>query len=165
VTPEVKQWVANARGKYIPTPPGRVLEIGSLYVNGQVRDLFADAAEYIGIDLVAGLNVDTVLNGHDLLSHFGADVFDLVLCLEMLEHDSAFWLTLQAIRAVVKPGGIVCISAPGNGFPEHHGPDHWRFLPDAFKRVFFDGMELLAFERLEHQSYAQLIGIAQARSL
>lgn len=117
MTPEVRNWIANARGKYIPTPPGRVLEIGSLDVNGQVRDLFTDAEVYIGVDNIAGRNVDVVLNGHDVLSHFGAGAFDLVLCLETLEHDPAFWLTLQGVRAVLKPGGLACISVPGRPCP------------------------------------------------
>ena len=161
MTPEVKAWLAAAREKYIPTPVGRVLEIGALNVNGQVRDLFSDATFYAGVDVVAGRDVDAVLDGHDLMAHFGPRAFDLVLCLETLEHDPAFWLTLQAIRGVVKHGGLVCISVPGNGFPEHHNPDHWRFLPDAFKRVIFDGMELLAFEQIVHRTYVQLIGIAR----
>lgn len=161
MTIQVKLWVANMRGKHIVTPPGRVLEIGSLDVNGQVRDLFPGTEAYIGIDTVAGPNVDLVLNGHDVLAHFGPAAFDLVLCLETLEHDPAFWLTLQGIREVVKPGGIVCISAPGNGFPEHHAPDHWRFLPDAFKHVMFEGLELLAWEEMEHPPYKQLIGLAR----
>jgi SAM-dependent methyltransferase len=160
VTPEVRQWIADARGKHIPTPVGRVLEIGALDVNGQVRDLFPDAALYIGVDVVAGRNVDVVLNGHDLLSHFGLCAFDLVLCLETLEHDPAFWLTLQEIRAVLKPGGLACISVPGNGFPEHHKPDHWRFLPDSQQGLFHE-LQLLAFEQLAHRTYTQLIGIAR----
>ena len=160
MTPEVKQWIADARGKYIPTPVGRVLEIGALDVNGQVRDLFPDAALYVGVDVIAGRNVDTVLNGHDLLSHFGPCAFDLVLCLETLEHDPEFWLTLQAIRTVLRHGGLACISVPGNGFPEHHGPDYWRFLPDV-QHVLFDGLQLLAFEQRAHRIYTELIGIAR----
>jgi SAM-dependent methyltransferase len=160
MTPEVKNWIANARGKYIPTPPGRILEIGALDVNGQVRDLFTDAEVYIGVDNIAGRNVDVVLNGHDVLSHFGANTFDLVLCLETLEHDPAFWLTLQGVRAVLKPGGLACISVPGNGFPEHHVPDYWRFLPNS-QRVLFHELELLAFEQLTHRTYTELIGIAR----
>lgn len=162
MTPEVRNWIANARGKYIPTPPGRVLEIGSLNVNGQVRDLFPDASMYIGVDTVAGPGVDAILDGHEVLSHFGVAAFDLVLCLEVIEHDPAFWLTLHGIREVLKPGGIVCLSAPGNGFPEHQHPkDYWRFLPDAFKHVVFDGLQVLACETLRHLTYIELIGAAR----
>lgn len=53
-------------------------------------------------------------------------------------------------------------SRPGNGFPEHHAPDYWRFLPDS-QHALFNGLELLASERLAHRTYTQLIGIAQKR--
>jgi hypothetical protein len=42
----------------------RVLEMGSYNVNGSVRDMFALAGRYVGVDLVEGPGVDLVGFGH-----------------------------------------------------------------------------------------------------
>jgi hypothetical protein len=42
-----------------------VLEVGSLNINGTVRDFF-DAKEYVGVDLIEGPGVDRVCAGQDL---------------------------------------------------------------------------------------------------
>ena len=41
----------------------KTLDIGSLGVNGSLKDLFTD---YIGLDMREGDNVDIVANGHEL---------------------------------------------------------------------------------------------------
>ena len=107
-----------------------VLEIGSRDVNGTSRWLFK--GEYIGIDFIEGDCVDKVMNAHDL--KFPKASFDVVICQEMLEHDSAFWLTLNEIARVLRSGGHLFISTRGNGFAEHGWPeDYWRFMPNSGK--------------------------------
>lgn len=114
---------------------GRVLEVGAMDINGGVRDLFPDA-DYLGIDLAEGPGVDRVCSAHRLVDEFGADAFDLVLCLEVLEHDQAPWVTVGQLATVVKPGGRVLVTARGNGFPEHNRPDRWRFMRDGIVELF-----------------------------
>jgi hypothetical protein len=60
-----------------------VVEIGSRYINGDVRDLI-DCDRYNGIDVESGVGVDTVANGTVWEPNFEAP--DLVLCLEVFEH-------------------------------------------------------------------------------
>lgn len=112
----------------------KVLEIGSANVNGGVRPLFS--GEYVGIDFDAEAEgVDVVMSSHEIGGHFGEDSFDVVLCLEMLEHDPLPIVTMQEIGKVLRPGGAFIITTRGNGFKEHNRPDLWRFMRD--------GMELL----------------------
>jgi len=81
---------------------GPLLEIGSLDVNGSVRDLFPRAVPYVGIDLGPGRAVDVVASGHD----FGRDgSFATVVTTECLEHDPGWRETLLNIERVLRPGG------------------------------------------------------------
>lgn len=116
----------------------RVLDIGALDVNGSARGLFPHAAEYIGVDLEPGPGVDVVADAHDL-SYMACPPVDLILCLEMLEHDSAPWLTAAQIAAVGKPGALVLVSARGNGFPLHNEPDCFRFMEAGMRAVLEAG--------------------------
>lgn len=121
MTDGVMVWVASLRLS------GRTPDVGSFDVNGCVRSLFDD---YLGLDMRPGPNVDIVADAHAL--PFLDRSFDTVLCLEMLEHDAAFWLTLPELARVTKPGGVVAVTARGNGFPKHDYPsDYWRFTTDA----------------------------------
>lgn len=114
-----------------------VLDVGGLNVNGSARGLFPKAS-YIAIDIEDGPGVDVVADAHDL-AELAAPPFDLVLCLEMLEHDSAPWLTAAQIAAVGKPGALVLVSARGNGFPLHNEPDCYRFMEAGMRAVLEAG--------------------------
>lgn len=121
----------------------RILEVGSYNVNGTVRHDFAPE-EYIGIDIAEGPCVDIVMSSHRLQRRFGWDAFDLVLCLEMLEHDRAPWTTVREMLKVCRPGGYVCATARGNGFGEHNNPDCYRFMEEGWNALFADaGWEVL----------------------
>lgn len=109
----------------------RVLDVGALDINGTARDVITDASEYIGVDLDSGPGVDLVADAHELEAWLEPGSFDVVLCLEMLEHDDAPWLTVAQLARMVRPGGLVLITARGNGFPEHNRPDRWRFMRDG----------------------------------
>lgn len=129
---------------FYPVKHERVLEVGSGMVGeggDEIRLLFKDAKEYIGVDMVAGTNVDQVVNGHDLVKTFGENSFDLVMCLETLEHDDKFWLTVEQMRNVLKPEGWMIITVPGIHCHEHRHPkDYWRFMEDGVREMF-DGFE------------------------
>ena len=135
MVPSLQTWVQNIASTI---KPGRVLEIGSKNINGTVRQYFDNAKEYIGIDMDEGDNVDVVLDAHDLTPYFKTASFDTVICLETLEHDLLFWLTLEQIDKVLKPGGNLFISTPTFGFPYHAYPIHpYLFSKDAFNLLFF----------------------------
>jgi len=114
-----------------------VLEVGSLDVNGNLRQTFLDAGakSYTGVDMRAGANVDHVMNAHAL--GFPDQSFDIVVSSEMLEHDSHFWLSMQEMGRVLKPGGHLILTARGNGFQMHlHPDDYYRFMPSSFGVLF-----------------------------
>lgn len=116
-----------------PEIRGRVLDVGSLDVNGNIKDLFADPWEYVGTDMREGSNVDIIVNGHDLVKKFGKNSFDVVVCFDMLEHDDKPWVTVKNMRTVLKRGGWLLLGGPSLNHPRHNHPqDYWRFFREAF---------------------------------
>lgn len=115
---------------YLPLVPARILEIGSLNVNGSLRDHSPRNAEYIGLDFDAGEGVDIVVTGAGDWNVPDAH-FDLVIASSVFEHDSAFWRTFLEMCRKTKPGGHIYVSAPSNGAIHRYPRDCWRFYPDS----------------------------------
>jgi SAM-dependent methyltransferase len=127
----VHDWVAEQVTKY-DLADGSVLDVGSLDVNGSVRDLFGP--HYIGIDFREGPGVDEVMNAHKL--RFQAGRFDVVVTTELLEHDSEFWTSMKEMGRVLRKGGHLLVTTRGNGFKLHgHPDDYWRFMPSAREKL------------------------------
>lgn len=163
MTPQILDWLAQVVERWLQQP-GAVLEAGSYNVNGSPRSLFAHAPSYVGTDMRQGPGVDVVIDNHDLLGKFGEAAFDTVLCLECFEHDAAFWVTLENLRTMLKPGGHLIVTTPTICFPEHRYPrDYWRFLPDAYGEIFFRDYAILALQPLNSDAGKDttLAGIAR----
>lgn len=144
MTPNIYNWVKIHRPSFV----GDVLEIGSLNVNGGVRDLFSDASSYVGIDVVMGRGVDVVMSGHDIKKMYGR-AFDTIICLETIEHDPKFWNLILNIKECLLPAGTLLLSSPTIGFPLHHKPDYYRFTVDGIKSLIdFADCDLIAIDSL-----------------
>lgn len=144
--------------------PGHVLEVGGYDVNGTVRQFFPDALSYLATDMVAGPNVDMVVNNHELDLKFRDQQFDTILCCETLEHDLDPIDTVWQLRALLKPGGHLIITAPTIGFPLHRYPvDVWRFTEDTYRLVFFATLEVLQISTLDNAAGPgiSIVGIAR----
>jgi SAM-dependent methyltransferase len=120
----VMTWVSaevEARGL---NQPSQVLEVGSYDVNGSVRALF-DKTEYTGVDISPGPGVDIVISPPEL--PFLSGTFDTVVSTEMLEHAEFPASVLTEMRRVLKPGGVLLLTARSEGFGYHNPPDYHRF--------------------------------------
>lgn len=95
---------------------GRVLEVGSLDINGTVRPHFA-AAQYIGIDVGPGFGVDVVCQGQDYAEPDGS--FDVVLSCEVMEHNPYWRETFANMLRLCRPGGLVLMTCATTGRREH----------------------------------------------
>jgi hypothetical protein len=94
-----------------------VVDIGSLCVNGNNRQFFENCL-YTGVDIIAGKNVDVVEVGHSYLAK-RRNEHDVVVTCECLEHDKHYKLTLISMYHSLKEGGLLIITAAGEGRPEH----------------------------------------------
>jgi SAM-dependent methyltransferase len=94
----------------------KVLEVGSLNINGSVRQFF-EPDQYIGCDLGEGAGVDIVCRGHEL--PYPNESFDVVISCECFEHDRHWEKTFQKMIDLVRKGGLVIFSCATIGRPEH----------------------------------------------
>jgi SAM-dependent methyltransferase len=147
---KMKSFFNVYRGAFTPSGADgrvRVLEIGSKSYEGQTsyRGLIDDAREqYVGLDLEPGLNVDLVPSLPYVWPEIPDSSFDVCISGQSFEHNPFFWVTAAEMVRVVKPGGYLCIIAPGSG-PVHRYPlDCWRFYPDSWSGLCaLVGLELV----------------------
>lgn len=94
----------------------KVLEVGSLDINGTIR-IFFDHCDYVGCDIGPGMHVDIVCPGEDL--NFADGEFDTVASCECFEHNPHWASTFKNMHRMTKPGGLVFFSCATTGRPEH----------------------------------------------
>ncbi len=134
----VRRWVEQSLRRH-GVNGGDVLEVGSRDINGRVSDLFADECwRYIGLDRIDGPNVNFVGEVADLPPQ---SIFDLILCLDTLEHDPNPIETVAAMRGRLRPEGLIVLAAPMVWGVHDYPGDYWRFMPEAFERLFLAGFE------------------------
>lgn len=94
----------------------RVLEIGSLNINGTVRDCF-ETSYYVGVDVGFGNGVDVVCGGENYKAPDNS--FDVVCSAECFEHNPHWLETFQNMIRMCKDTGIVIFTCATEGRPEH----------------------------------------------
>lgn len=144
-----------------------VLDCGSLNINGNNRYLFPNAKSYTGIDIVDGPNVDIVTR----VSDFDPEKrYDVVISTEMLEHDEQWDRSLARMQELLKPGGMLLITAAGEGRPEHgtcenlpgNSPLTNNYYQNFTMAMFVIGLNLSLFSHFEMRCVAddiQLVAI------
>ncbi len=108
----------------------RVLDVG-----GRIqpyRELIAVPCEYWAIDLWPTLLVSAVANAAGL--PFADNSFDLVLCTQMIEYAPAVQDVVAEIHRVLRPRGVLFLSAPSMA-PRDSEQDRWRFFPPALRQL------------------------------
>jgi SAM-dependent methyltransferase len=127
---------------------------------GQVEVIQVAARQDEGIAFHRG-------SAHDMRALFEDKCFSTVISGTVLQHDRHFWLSLEEMKRVLAPGGILMVAVPAftkpkprikiinaKGNPIRSGaptcgiqapPDYWRFSPQAVKEVIFDGFDIKEF--------------------
>lgn len=103
-----------------------VLDAGSMDINGNNRYLFENC-DYTGVDLGPGRNVDIVCPIHAFtplkrkwrIGRLYYVFYDVVISTEMLEHDKYWKQSLERMYWLLKPSGLLLITAATTGRNEH----------------------------------------------
>lgn len=130
--PEAYRYIAQTIGT-----PTRVLEVGSLNINGSPRQLLPQV-EWWGIDMQAGSGVDEIA---DAATWRSARRFDLAICAEVLEHTPAIPEILETIRTHLTPGGRLIITCATHGRAPHSAIDGGPVRPDEY----YENVDPVAF--------------------
>ncbi len=111
------QFINEIKGNFPEFFSGtRVIEIGSLDVNGTVRGMF-NAIEYVGIDVAEGPGVDVVCQAQNFA--VPRRLFDMAISCEVMEHNPYWRESFLRMAEVVRPGGAIVLTCATHGRPEH----------------------------------------------
>ena len=121
-----------------PNDELKILDIGSFDKDGNYNyGLILNEKKwtYQGLDLREGNNIDIVVESPYDWNEIEDESYDLVITGQAFEHIEFFWLTLEEIKRVLKPGGLFFIIVPSTG-PVHKNPyDCYRFNDTAMKAM------------------------------
>ena len=115
--------------QHLPLHYQSVVEVGSLDINGGVRDLLACEAPYIGVDLQRGPGVDVVC---DFTVYGIAPKPDLILCLEVLEHAENWRGIVASAAHNLSDGGTLIVTCATTGRAPHSARSEGPIEPDEF---------------------------------
>jgi SAM-dependent methyltransferase len=132
------RWLRDEGGR----ARGRVLDVGcgeKPYV-----PFFAQVDEYVGLDVRPTPWADLVGRVEELPVEDGS--YDVVLCLQVLEHCDDPARAVRELRRVTRSGGRVLVSTHGV-YPYHPAPnDLWRWTHTGLDRLFRDNGDWSAVE-------------------
>ena len=111
-----------------------IVDVGSMDVNGSLKEVIPKNSKYIGVDFAEGKGVDKVLKDPYNLP-FENNSVDVVVSSSCLEHSELFWLSFIEIIRILKPNGLFYLNAPSNGAFHRYPVDCWRFYPDSGKAL------------------------------
>jgi SAM-dependent methyltransferase len=114
--PAQQRFIGLAVAKFPSLFSGKVLDIGSLDITGDITHQFK-ANEYVGVDIGPGKNVTKVARGEDL--DFATGYFDVTISGECFEHNPAWKSTFINMVRMTKPGGIVVMTCASTFRTEH----------------------------------------------
>ena len=122
-----------------PNEELKILDIGSFDKDGNYNyGLILNEKKwtYHGLDLKQGNNIDIVVeNAYDWEDEIEDETYDLVISGQAFEHIEFFWLTLEQVKRVLKPGGLFFLIVPSTG-PVHKNPyDCYRFNENSMKAM------------------------------
>jgi SAM-dependent methyltransferase len=114
---EQRDFFLEVRNKFPEKFKGvKVLDIGSLDINGNNRHLFEDS-DYTGLDVAEGNNVDVVSLAHEYNPE--GILYDIIVSNDCFEHDMFYEKTFQNIVRLLKSGGMFLFTCKTTGSQEH----------------------------------------------
>lgn len=121
-----------------PSQELKILDIGSFDKTGDYNyGLILNEKKwtYQGLDLREGNNIDIIVENPYHWNEIEDESYDVIVSGQAFEHIEFFWLTLEEIKRILKPGGLFFLIVPSTG-PVHKNPyDCYRFNENAMKAM------------------------------
>jgi len=130
MTPQVKNFLLKHKDKL----QGKVIEIGSLDVNGSAREIIDIT---VGVDIRKGEGVDLVCDVSELPKHFTQGYFDALVSTETLEHVEDWRSFVMISWGLVKKDGWLVMTMASQAKRRHAYPDdYWRMDEEMIRRIW-----------------------------
>lgn len=111
----------------------KILDVGSMDINGSIKSLVPASNSYVGLDVEHGNNVDFLVSNYKF--PFDNDHFDIIMSSSCFEHCDFFWMIFLEIFRCLKSGGFIYICVPSEGFEHKYPIDAYRFKSDFGKVI------------------------------
>jgi SAM-dependent methyltransferase len=124
----------------------KLLEIGP-QERSEVKKAF-NKCSIETLDIVPDYNPDIIGDITKHNSHIQDSTYDIVTCLEILEHTINPFLAINEIRRITTDGGLILFSAPLNWRIHGPIPDCWRFTEFGWLILLKD-FDIVEIDKLE----------------
>lgn len=124
----------------------KLLEIGP-QTRSEVQISF-NMCDIETLDIVPDYNPDIIGDITKYNAHIKDSTYDVITCLEILEHTVNPFAAIEELRRIVKHEGYILFSAPLNWRIHGPVPDCWRFTEFGLK-VLFRNFNIKVFEKLD----------------
>lgn len=137
-------------GTRFARPGMRLLDVAPQNHKGAKPFIPKDVA-YETLDINPESGATHIIDLCSCSSSIGAEVYDIVVCTEVLEHTLQPFEAVKNIHAILKKGGLAFISTPFNFRIHGPLPDCWRFTEHGLRELFksFEIVELNSIESNE----------------
>ena len=134
----------------------RILDVGCR--DGYLKKFLKGDYQYFGIDIAPefeapDITIQDICAGTD----FDPDFFDIVFCIEVLEHVTNPYFVLREIHRILKPGGRLVLSVPN---PYHFKEILWNLL-----RVKDRQGHLFSWTRQTMERFSQVVGFSLEKTI
>lgn len=124
----------------------KLLEIGS-QDRTEIKDAF-NMCQIETLDIVSTFNPDIVGDITKYNPHIKDSSYDIITCLEILEHTINPFSAIAELRRIVKDGGYILFSAPLNWRIHGPVPDCWRITEFGWQILLKD-FNIIEIDKLE----------------
>lgn len=124
----------------------KLLEIGP-QERSEVKQAF-NMCNIKTLDIVPNYNPDIIGDITKYNSNIEDSTYDIITCLEILEHTLNPFLAIDELRRITKHDGYILFSAPLNWRIHGPIPDCWRFTEFGWK-VLLKDFDIIEIDKLE----------------
>lgn len=130
--------------KYAPYVKGKVLDVGAGSFN-RYDGLF-DCDQYLKMDIQAGENINVVGSAEKI--PFSDDIFDAIVCTQILGDIKNLNQAIGEFYRVLKPGGLILLTESFFDGMHDEPNDFWRFTNFGLDFLFQEaGFKIIAIDQ------------------